>query len=146
MTSGGITYTWPDVPPGEPDNVTAGGQTIPVTAPAGATKLGFLGSAYNAGTEGSSGTATITYTDGSTSAAELGFSDWTLSAGNGTPGFGNVIVATTPYRNHTTGKDQVKTYVFAETLPLTGGKTVRSVTLPASLSRGSIGIFAIGAG
>lgn len=146
VSSDGITYTWPDIAPGQPDNVTAGGQTIPITAPAGATKLGFLGSAYNAGTEGSSGTATITYTDGSTSSAELGFSDWTLSAGNGTPGFGDVIVATTPYRNHTTGKDQVKTYVFAKTLPLTSGKTVKSVTLPSSLSQGTIGIFAIAAG
>ena len=108
--------------------------------------LGFLGSAYNAGTEGSSGTATITYSDGSTSSAQLGFSDWTLSAGSGTPLFGNVIVATMPYRNHTTGKDQVGTYVFAETLPLDGGKTVKSVTLPSSLSQGSIGIFAIAAG
>jgi hypothetical protein len=146
VPSGGITYTWPDIAPGKPDNVSAGGQTIPIAAPAGATKLGFLGSAYNAGTDGSSGTATITYTDGSTSTADLGFSDWTLSAGNGTPNFGNVIVGTTPYRNHTTGKDNVKTYVFAQTLPLTSGKTIKSVTLPSSLSQGAIGIFAIAAG
>jgi predicted alpha-1,2-mannosidase len=146
VSSGGITYTWPDIAPGKPDNVSAGGQTIPIAAPAGATKLGFLGSAYNAGTDGSSGTATITYTDGSTSTADLGFSDWTLSAGNGTPNFGNVIVGTTPYRNHTTGKDNVKTYVFAQTLPLTSGKTIKSVTLPSSLSQGAIGIFAIAAG
>ncbi|MEV0406923.1 GH92 family glycosyl hydrolase [Actinoallomurus sp. NPDC050550] len=146
VSSGGITYTWPNVPAGQPDNVTVGGQTIPITAPAGATKLGFLGSAYNAGTDGSSGTATITYTDGSTSTASLGFSDWTLNGGGGTPQFGNVTVATTPYRNHTSGKDNVKTYVFAQTLPISSGKTVQSVTLPSSLSRGAIGIFAIAAG
>jgi predicted alpha-1,2-mannosidase len=147
VTSGGITYTWPNVAAGRPDNLTAGGQTIPVSAPSGATKLGFLGSAYNAGSAGSSGTATVTYTDGSTSTATFGFSDWTLSAGAGTPKFGNVIVATTPYRNGTDGTAQkIKTYVFAETVPLDAGKTVTSVTLPATLSQGSIGVFAISAG
>jgi hypothetical protein len=146
VTADGITYTWPNLPAGQADNITVGGQTIPMTSPAGATKLGFLGSAYNAGTDGSSGTATITYTDGSTSTATMGFSDWTLSAGKGTPGFGNVIAASTPYRNHTSGKDGVKTYVFAETIPITSGKTVASVTLPSSLSQGAIGVFAITAG
>ena len=146
VTSGGLTYTWPDVPAGEPDDITVGGQTIPVSAPAGATRIGFLGSAYNAGTDGSSGTVTITYTDGSTSTATLGFSDWTLSAGRGTPKFGNVIVAITPYRNHTDGKDNVKTYVFAQTIPIDAGKTVAGVTLPPTLSQGGIGIFAIAAG
>lgn len=146
VTAGGVSFTWPDLPAGQADNITVGGQTIPLTSPAGATKLGFLGSAYNAGTEGSSGTAEITYTDGSTSTATLGFSDWTLSGGSGTPGFGNVIAASTPYRNHSSGKDGVKTYVFAETIPITGGKTVASVTLPSSLSQGAIGVFAIAAG
>ncbi len=147
VTTGGITYTWPDVPAGQPDNLTVGGQTIPVNAPAGAAKLGFLGSAYNAGSAGSSGTATITYTDGSTATATVGFSDWTLSAGAATPKFGNVIIATTPYRNGTDGSTQkVKTYIFAETVPLDTGKTVASVTLPATLSQGSIGVFAINAG
>jgi hypothetical protein len=40
----------------------------------------------------------------------------------------------------------VKTYVFAATLPLTSGKTVASVTLPSSLTEGSIGVFSIAAG
>ena len=146
VTSGGITYTWPDVPAAKPDNITVGGQTIQVSAPSGATRLGFLGSATNAGSDGSSGTATITYTDGTTSTGTLGFSDWTLGGGGGTPRSDNTIVATTPYRNHTSGKDNVKTYVFAATLPLTSGKTVASVTLPSSLTEGSIGVFAIAAG
>jgi predicted alpha-1,2-mannosidase len=147
VSSGGITYTWPSVASGQPDNIVAGGQTIPLNVPAGATKIGFLGSAYNAGTSGSSGTATITYTDGTTSTATLGFSDWTLSAGNGKPQFGNVIVADTPYRNSSdNGNQQIHTYVFAETIPVTSGKTVAGITLPATLDTGSIGIFSISAG
>jgi hypothetical protein len=146
VTSDGITYTWPNVPAGQPDNITVGGQTIPISAPAGATKLGFLASATNAGTDGSSGTATINYTDGSTSTGTVGFSDWTLSGGGGSVLFGNAIAASAPYRNYTSGKDGVKTYVFAASVPITSGKTVASVTLPSSLSTGAIGVFAIAAG
>jgi predicted alpha-1,2-mannosidase len=145
VTAGGITYTWPNVPAGQPDNITVGGQTIPVSTPSGATKLGFLGSATNAGSDGSSGTVTITYTDGSSSTATLGFSDWTLSGGGGSVQFGNVIAASTPYRNHTSGRDGVKTYVFAASVPIDSGKTVAGVKLPASLSQGSIGVFSIAA-
>lgn len=147
VASGGLTYTWPNVAAGQPDNVMAGGQTIPVSAPAGATKIGFLGSAVNAGTAGASGTATVTYTDGTTSSATLGMSYWTLAAGGGSPQFGNVIVATTPYRNYQDGSSQrVTTYVFAETIPVNSSKTVASVTLPATVANGSIGVFAISAG
>jgi predicted alpha-1,2-mannosidase len=146
VTSGGLTYTWPDVPAGQPDAVGAGGQTIPVATPAGATTLGFLGSAVNAGTAGASGTVTITYTDGSTSTATLGMSDWTLAANSGTPQFGNVTVATTPYRNSPTGEQAINTYIYAQTIGIDGSKTVASVTLPASVNNGSIGIFAISAG
>jgi predicted alpha-1,2-mannosidase len=146
VTAGGLTYTWPNVPAGQPDNITVGGQTIPMSAPAGATKLGFLGSATNAGSDGSSGTVTVNYTDGSSSTATLGFSDWTLAGGGGSVQFGNVVAVSTPYRNYTSGKDGVKTYVFAASVPLDSGKTVASVKLPSSLSQGAIGIFSIAAG
>jgi hypothetical protein len=131
----------------QPDAVMASGQTIPVSTPAGATQIGFLGSAVNAGASGASGTVTITYTDGTTSTATLGMSDWTLSAGGGTPQFGNVIVATTPYRDATDGTNQtINTYVFAATVPVNSSKTVASITLPATVNNGSIGIFAMSTG
>jgi len=58
----GITFTWPDVPAGEPDNVVAQGQTILLSG--SGTTLGFLG----AGSPGNeSGSGTVYYTDGSTS-------------------------------------------------------------------------------
>jgi hypothetical protein len=147
VTSGGLSYTWPDAPAGQPDAVSAGGQTIPVSAPAGATQIGFLGSAVNAGTTGASGTVTITYTDGTTSTGTLGMSDWTLDAGSGSPQFGDVTVATTPYRDATDGSSQaINTYVFADTIPVDASKTVASITLPATVNNGSIGIFAISTG
>ena len=146
VVSGGLNYTWPDVAAGQQDAILASGQTIALNAPAGASHVGFLGSAFNAGTTGSKGTVTVTYTDGTATTATLGFSDWTLSAGNGSPQFGNVEVASTPYRNGGSGKQTVKTFVFAQTIAVDGTKTIASVTLPGTLSQGSIGVFAITAG
>jgi predicted alpha-1,2-mannosidase len=147
VTSHGLSYTWPGAAAGQPDAINAAGQAIPVTEPAGASSIGFLGSAVNSGTAGASGTVTITYTDGSTSTATLGMSDWTLSAGQGSPQFHNVIVARLPYRNTMNGQpQQVKTYVFAGTVPVDSSKTVASVTLPTTVNNGSIGVFAISAG
>ncbi|HKB29689.1 MAG TPA: lectin [Streptosporangiaceae bacterium] len=40
VTSGGVTYTWPDGPAGQPDNIVSAGQTIPVAFPAGTTTIG----------------------------------------------------------------------------------------------------------
>jgi predicted alpha-1,2-mannosidase len=143
-TVGGIKYTMPDVAAGQPDAISAAGQTIPVSAPAGTATIGFLGSGTNAGTTGASGTVTITYTDGTTSTATLGMSDWTLGAGAGTPQFGNVIAATTAYRNANDDTSQtINTYLFAGTIGVDSSKTVASITLPATVSNGGIGIFAI---
>jgi predicted alpha-1,2-mannosidase len=146
ITSGGLNYTWPNVTAGNPDAVIAGGQTLPVSAPAGAAQIGFLGSAVDAGTTGSVGDATITYTDGSTSTAPLGMSDWTLAAGSSQVLFGNTIVATLPYRNCGGGSQTINTYIFAETIPVDSSKTVASVTLPSDVANGSIGIWAISTG
>jgi hypothetical protein len=135
------------VPADQPDAIRAYGQTIPVSAPAGATEIGFLGSAASGGTTGSHGTVTVTYTDGSTSTAALGFADWTLDAGKATVYPGNVTVATLPYRDEESGLQQtLKVYLFAETIPVDSSKTVASITLPSSVNTGSIGILAMSAG
>jgi predicted alpha-1,2-mannosidase len=147
ITSGGLTYTWPKTAkPATPDAVIASGQTLQVSAPKGATSLGFLGSAVDAGTTGSEGTATITYTDGTTSTAPLGFSDWTLDAGSSSVLFGNVVVAKMPYRNCGGGAQSIDTYLFSQTIPVEGSKTVASVTLPGDVANGAIGIWTLSAG
>ena len=107
----------------------------------GATTIGFLGSATNGP---STGHLTIHYTDGSSQTVTLGFSDWTLNA-NARAVLGNVEVADTPYRNSVGGTSQtVDTYLLSAGFPLTAGKTVESVTLPASADQGSLHVFAIG--
>lgn len=147
VTSSGLTYTWPNIAAGQPDSLQAAGQTIALKASAGATQIGFLGSATNAPSSGTSGTVTVTYTDGTTSTATLGFSDWTLGAGSSSPAFSNQIVAKTPYRNAGGSTPQnVTTYVFSQTIPVDSSKTVASITLPATVNQGAIGIFAIAVG
>ncbi|MGH3415248.1 MAG: GH92 family glycosyl hydrolase [Actinocrinis sp.] len=146
VASGGLNYSWPNVAAGQADAILASGQTIALDAPAGATKIGFLGSATNAGSSGSQGTVTVTYTDGSVSQSQLGFSDWTLGGGGGTPAFGNVTVAKTPYRNSASGPQSVDTFIFAQTIPVDSTKTVATVTLPSTLNQGAISVFSIAAG
>lgn len=74
--------------------------------------------------------------------APVGFSDWTLGAGAFGPAFGNATAVTTAYRNCVCGvHDNVKTYVFALNAPLTTGKTVTSITLPATVSGGQFHVF-----
>ena len=112
----------------------------------------MLGAATNGP---SAGTVTLTYTDGSTQAATLGFSDWTLNGGSSTASYGNQVVASLPYRDCTcggtetafapvTGNDPVAAYVFLDSIPLDNTKTLASVTLPSSVSSGSLHVFALG--
>lgn len=145
VTADGINYTWPNVPAGQENSIEAAGQTIPVSLPAGATKIGLLGSATNAGSTGATGTMTVTYTDGSTQQIPVGLSDWTLGAGTFPALSGNTIAITTKYRNIDDGtSDSTTTYVYSVSAALQSGKTVASVTLPTA-SGGNMGIFAIGA-
>ncbi|GAA2038591.1 GH92 family glycosyl hydrolase [Catenulispora yoronensis] len=143
VTSDGVTYTWPSAAPGQLDNVEAAGQTIAEPNITGATKIGLLGSASNAGSAGATGTLTVKYTDGSTQQIPVAFGDWTLDAGAYQPPASNRTVATAAYRNSGGGSQTLNTYVFSTDATLTSGKTVASVTLPTA-SGGDLHIFAIG--
>ncbi len=149
ITTDGVTYTWPTVAAGKPDNLEVGGQTIPQPADSSGAYLGLLGSATNAATDGSGvpGDLTVTYTDGSTSQAHVVFSDWTLNGGATQPLPGNTAAITTTYRNTGDGgRDNVKAYVFSVKVPLDAGKTVASVTLPVTGASGTVHLFALGYG
>jgi hypothetical protein len=140
VTFNKVTFNWPNVATGSADNYRAAGQTIPVNPVSGASTLAFLGSSINGPT---TGTAVIHYSDGSTQSFSLGFSDWTLNAGKSTPSYGNGVVAVTSYRNTSTGKQTVNTYVFYAAVTLQSGKTVTSVRLPSSLNQGQLHVFSI---
>jgi len=141
LTFNGVSFLWPNSAVGTLDNVQAQGQTIPVTATKGATMLAFLGSAAFGP---STGTATITYTDGTTQTFTLAFSDWTLNGGGSAPLNADQVVVALPYRNSLHGRqlDQMPE-IFYTSVALQPGKTIKSVTLPATANQGQLHIFAM---
>ncbi|HMG31161.1 MAG TPA: family 20 glycosylhydrolase [Jiangellaceae bacterium] len=127
VTYDGLTFSWPDTSPGEPDNTATGGQVI--AASGNGTKLGFLGAACCAPTGGESGTVFITYDDGSVVQAPLAFRDWFFND----PLPGTEMVATVPWNvppGHPDPDHPVS--VFYGAIPLDSTKTVRFVTLPTN--------------
>jgi hypothetical protein len=164
LTYEGINYIWPAVPAGEGDNYVAQGQTIAVSAPAGATSIGFVGSAdhaypYRWGTgctvngchpiqlpapPSSSGTATLTYTDGSTATFTLGMTDWLMAGGTYQPYPGDRLFALLPHHNTPQGTVAENSYLFEMETSLNPSKTLQSVTLPSSVDQGRLHIFMIG--
>ncbi|TDU03465.1 parallel beta helix pectate lyase-like protein [Streptomyces sp. 846.5] len=142
LTYGGIGFTWPTAASGQPDNATAGGQTVDLTG-SGA-ELGFLDTA----TYGpASGGGLITYTDGTTQNFTLSVPDWYGSAPAGSHA---VIVCA--YRNRPGNiQDHTTVNVYEQTVALAAGKTVASVTLPdigngAAGGQSALHVFALGIG
>ena len=141
FTHDGLTFTWPAPAPGTPNNIVATGQTIPVSG-TGST-LGIVGTAdYGA----ASGTAVITYSDGTTQPFSLAYSDWwTNSAASG----GDVLV-TLPYLNQPSGAQHNQVSLYADTVSLIPGKTIKYLTLPnvgtALINQTAMHVFAIAVG
>jgi beta-galactosidase len=147
LTHDGITFSWPDVLAGQPDNVVAMGQTVLVSG--SGTTLGFLGASTGTATgTGASGSGKVYYTDGTNSSFQLTLPDYQAA-----PGAGSDIMATLPYVNDTTGgKVEQAAFIFYAGVPITAGKTVQAVTLPGggvSAPGGPVSgmhIFAVGIG
>ncbi|SEN35350.1 NEW3 domain-containing protein [Actinacidiphila rubida] len=133
VTSDGASFTWPAAAPGTPDNVATGGQAVELTGQGSA--LAFLGTE----TGFTSGPVVVTYTDGTTSTGTLGFPNWCCST---TTDYGAKTVLTMDHRNTQAGPANfgVSYRVFSNTVPLTAGKTVRTVTLP---NQPAIHVFAL---
>jgi beta-glucosidase len=127
----GLTFTWPDAPPGAADNVVASGQTIDITG-SGST-LGFLGTSTWGPT---SGTGTVTYTDGSTQPFTIAFGDWA----NGTPPDGADVAIRAAYGNQPGNKTGWQATIEYFPVTLDASKTVRSVTLPTGTATPQGGI------
>ncbi|MCU1492727.1 MAG: bglK [Acidimicrobiaceae bacterium] len=125
VSAGGLSFTWPNVPAGQPDNVVTKGQVIDVSG--SGNTLGILGAGTN-GTQ--TGNVVVTYTDGSTSTSTLRLADWYANA----PDPGTNLVATASNWNYpassTLGAHAVSLY--EQDLPLTPGKTPATMTLPSN--------------
>jgi predicted alpha-1,2-mannosidase len=140
VTANGVSFTWPNVAAGQPDNYEANGQTV---AASGSGAISFLGSATNGP---STGTAVVAYTDGSTQNVSISMSDWTLNGGGASVLAGDTTVATMSYRNQAgASSNSISTYLFAtKPMNLAAGKSVASVTLPSNVAAGGLHVFAIG--
>jgi hypothetical protein len=142
----GLSFTLPVVPANQPDNATGNGHTIALGLAADAKTISFVGT----GTEGNQNTTgTATFSDGSTVGIPMQFSDWALGGNaDGTPSYGNIVVAKSAYRLHGTEKDSTVPFLFA-TAPyqIPAGKTLVSVTLPTQTgdpgTAGRIHVFAV---
>ena len=148
VNADGFAFTWPTTASGVADNVVARGQTVQLEGAAGKSALGFLTAADHGP---STGTFLLNYeyTDAQgvtrTTSVEHGLtiSDWTLNGGGAQASPGNTTAITTPFRIMLgAAPDPTKAYVFAASVPIEAGKTLKSVTLPAGTS-GSIHIFDI---
>jgi hypothetical protein len=140
-----LHFTLPAVAAGQPDNAKGDGQTIPVTLPADATQIAFIGT----GTEGNqTATATLTYSDGSTQSVPMNFPDWTLGGGGSPVPTGFTSVAASGYRLNDGAQDSAKPYLFAApTITLAAGKTLTGVVMPTQpgteKDQGRVHVFAI---
>ncbi|SEO43408.1 alpha-1,2-mannosidase, putative [Actinacidiphila rubida] len=141
-----LHFTLPVVAPGAPDDATGNGSTIALDLPSDAKSISFVGT----GTEGNqSTTATATFADGSTDSLPIQFSDWTLGGNaNGTPAFGNIVVAKSAYRLAGASKDGAQPFLLATTpYQIPDGKKLVSITLPKQTGDpgtvGRIHVFAI---
>jgi len=141
-----LQFALPATPAGQPDDAIGNGKTIVLNLPADAKSISFIG----AGTQGNQDTTgTAKFSDGSTATIPIQMSDWTLGGNpNGTPSYGNIVVAHAAYRLLGTSRDDAQPFLFA-TAPyqIPAGKTLVSVTLPTQSgdpgSAGRIHVFAI---
>ncbi|MBO0745633.1 MAG: IPT/TIG domain-containing protein, partial [Candidatus Dormibacteraeota bacterium] len=144
VTSGGVSYVWPNVAACSADNILAAGQTMLVQGTSGAATLGLLGTSTSGSTQG---TIVIGYTDGTSSSRTINFNDWAGGSGGG-----DTAVATMRYRNFESGTSQSLTvYVYATTVPVDSSRTVSSITFPdigntVAPSVKGMHIFAVGLG
>jgi hypothetical protein len=146
VTADGFEFTWPDKPSGGADNVASFGQTVPVTVPAGATRVGIL-TAANHGPTPANVVLNYTFVDefGVTQTSKetvpVVVSDWTLNGGGQQPAAGNTIAITTPFRMlQSAAPEPTKAYVFVVSVPIDTTKTLVSVKLPLGTS-GQVHVF-----
>jgi hypothetical protein len=117
---GNLIFTWPNVPPAQPDNVLANGQAILVSGHG--SQIGFLGASNNAPLSGS---GTVYYTDGTSSSFTLSVGNFWYPAGQN-----NTQVAAVNFANYPTGSSGHTVYVFSVSVPTDPTKTLQAIVLP----------------
>ncbi|WP_412543014.1 fibronectin type III-like domain-contianing protein [Longispora sp. K20-0274] len=124
---GGVPFTWPTAPPGQPDNVGAYGQTIRVAG--SGTTLSFLATSTSAPT---AGRVVVRYANGTTSEAFLRAPDWWSAGAVPAVTFGYVNAAQPlcagGVLDGTRCRHDVRLYALS--VPVDPARQVVAVTLP----------------
>ncbi|MCM4078396.1 GH92 family glycosyl hydrolase [Paractinoplanes hotanensis] len=124
VTWSGVTYDAPDPTGTAPNFVPATGQTL-LLAPATRTAANLVLTSHN-GPVGTS--VTVGYTDGTYASTPLTVADWC----GGTAAPGTTAVLSMPHRIKAgQGVDGPPVALFGARIPLSAGKQIRSITLPA---------------
>jgi hypothetical protein len=138
VTAGGVSFTWPAVPAGQPDNVIAAGQ--PISVGQAGHRLGFLDTATLSPQQGS---GTIVYADGTTQGFTLDVPDWYTG-----PAAGAAI--SMAYRNAPGNlQDHHPVHVYEQSVPLDSAAQVVGVILPGgsgNASGGALHVFGLAVG
>jgi hypothetical protein len=125
VSAGGLSFTWPDVASGQPDNTMAQGQIISVSG--SGSSLGFLAAANNAALTGA---GVVYYTDGTTQTFTLDIGNFYYAPGaSGNPS--NTTAISEPTLDYPTGATSHTTYVFEQSVAIDPSKTVEAVQLPS---------------
>ena len=141
ITYQGVPFTWPDAAIAQPDNVTAGGQTLPING--SGRIMAFL---ETAGWGPVSGSGKVEYVNGPPQNFTISAPDWYTGCPSAT---GNDVVLFMPYRNQGNGQATFTVCVFYTSIQLRDGSRVRGVVLPdispatPASGQGSLHIFAI---
>ncbi|MPZ82795.1 MAG: beta-galactosidase [Actinophytocola sp.] len=118
----GFTFTWPDVPPGQQDNVVTAAQIIAV--PAATRQLAVLATSVNAQSDTS---VDYLYTDGSAQTCDLTVSYWRSSVAAAD---NELVARVATYRKD---RRQGSGSLFFVPLPApANGKQLKAITLPIS--------------
>ncbi len=134
IEAAGTEFTWPDVEPGEPDNVSSQGQTFNFAGRGQA--IAFLGAGVHNSAQGE---ATVHYADGSTSQGTFGFPNWGF---HDVTAFGATLEFEMNGRNTPDGfmNEEYEYRIFSNTIEIDPTKDVTRVTLP---NNSTIHVFAI---
>jgi beta-galactosidase GanA len=125
VSAGGLSFTWPDVPAGQPDNTMAQGQII--AASGSGSTLGFLASTNN---QALSGSGVVYYTDGTAQTFSLNIGNfWYASGTSGNPS--NTTAFSEPTIDYPSGPISHTSYVFEQSVAIDPSKTVEAVQLPS---------------
>ncbi|MPV50225.1 LPXTG cell wall anchor domain-containing protein [Pseudactinotalea sp. HY160] len=134
-----VTFDLPDIPAGEPDNITGEGQSVAIDLGDGATQISLIGTATESGKDL---TGVLTYADGTTQDLPIQFGDWVGASGS--PAYGNILVGLSKGRLvGTQAEGTVKNSGIFATAPVdlatdSGGAAKRVVSLTLPVEEGTL--------